>query len=591
MKELSMQVTRAEEGSIRSAEPRKTVQAIIKNIIVLEAPIGTSIESFLIEASKIDPEIIPDLLMGGILDGRLRELAYPITRDATLEPVMLADSDGGRIYRRSLVMLMATAADELWRGIQVRVSYAIPDGGFYCKVMNREPLNQTELDELETRMQSIVQSDDRISKRIASRDEAEALFAARHEDDKVRLLEQRTRNDLTLYSLRGREDYFYGYMVPSTRYLATFKLILSTGGFILQYPRKEQPKELTPITAFGKLVRVFEQADDWLARMGVEDIGRLNQIVREDRAQELILVADALHEQLIAHIAHDIWEQHEKQGVQLVLIAGPSSSGKTTFSKRLAIQLLAHGLQPFTVEMDMYFIDRELTPRDRNGDYDFEALHAINLPLFNRHLLQLMAGEETQLAHFDFVKGKSSNGIIAKLKPNQIIIVEGIHGLNPGLVPDIPSDKIYRIYVSALTQLNTDIHNRVSTTDVRLLRRIVRDAQHRGYTATDTLLRWPSVRRGEKENIFPYQENADAMFNSALVYELAALRPLAEPLLLQVDPGTPPYIEANRLLSFLRWVQPLSITQQAMIPDTSLLREFIGGSILDDYIPGGIHKG
>lgn len=591
MKELSMQVTRAEESSIRFSEPRKTVQATINNTIVLEAPIGTSIESFLIEASKTDLQIAPGLLMGGILDGRLRELAYPITRDATLEPVLLTDSDGGRIYRRSLVMLMATAADELWPGIQVRVSYAIPDGGFYCKVMNREPLNQKELDDLETRMQSIVQSDDRISKRIASRDEAEALFAARHEDDKVRLLEQRTRNDLTLYSLRGREDYFYGYMVPSTRYLATFKLILGTGGFILQYPRKEQPKELTSITAFGKLVRVFEQADDWLSRMGVEDIGRLNQIVREDRAQELILVADALHEQLIAHIAHDIWEQHEKQGVQLVLIAGPSSSGKTTFSKRLAIQLLAHGLQPFTVEMDMYFIDRELTPRDRNGDYDFESLQAINLPLFNRHLLQLMAGEETQLAHFDFVKGKSGNGIIAKLKPNQIIIVEGIHGLNPGLVPDIPSDKIYRIYVSALTQLNTDIHNRVSTTDVRLLRRIVRDAQHRGYSATDTLLRWPSVRRGEKENIFPYQENADAMFNSALVYELAALRPLAEPLLLQVDQGTPPYIEANRLLSFLRWVQPLSLAQQAMIPDTSLLREFIGGSILDDYIPGGIHKG
>ena len=238
----------------------------------------------------------------------------------------------------------------------------------------------------------------------------------------------------------------------------------------------------------------------------------------------------------------------------------------------------------------MYFVDRELTPRDPKGDYDFAALQAINLPVFNRHLLQLMAGDETRLSHFDFIKGKSSEGITARLKPNQIIIVEGIHGLNPGLVPEIPAEKIYRIYVSALTQLNTDIHNRVSTTDVRLLRRIVRDAQHRGYSATDTLLRWQSVRRGEKLNIFPYQENAHAMFNSALVYELAALRPLAEPLLLQVEPGTPPHIEANRLLSFLRWVQPLSPAQQAMIPDTSLLREFIGGSILHDYLPGSIHK-
>ncbi len=582
-----MQVTKAEQEQIRSAKPRKTVQVTIKNEILLEGSIGTSIESFLIEASKIDKTIIVDLLMGGILDGRLRELAYPITRDATLEPVLLTDSDGGRIYRRSLIMLMATAADELWSGIQVSVSYAIPDGGFYCRLLNHQPLNQKELDQLEAKMRAIVDNDDPITKRVASRDEAAALFAARHEDDKVRLLEQRTRNDLTLYALRGREDYFYGYMLPSTRYLATFRLILSADGFILQYPRREKPTALTPIAAFGKLVRVFEQADDWLSRMGVEDIGRLNQIVRENRAQELILVADALHEQLIAHIAHDIWEQHEKQHVQLVLIAGPSSSGKTTFSKRLAIQLLAHGLQPYTVEMDMYFVDRELTPRDAKGDYDFEALQAINLPTFNRHLLQLMAGEETRLSHFDFIKGKSGEGVTAKLRPNQIIIVEGIHGLNPGLVPDIPSEKIYRIYVSALTQLNTDIHNRISTTDVRLLRRIVRDAQHRGYTATDTLLRWQSVRRGEKQNIFPYQENAHAMFNSALVYELAALRPLAEPLLLQVEPGTPPHIEANRLLSFLRWVQPLSPAQVAMIPDTSLLREFIGGSILDDYLPGG----
>ncbi len=585
-----MQLTSAEQSRIRSAKPRKTVQVTIKNDILLEGPIGTSIESFLIEACKSDKTIAADLLMGGIVDGRLRELAYPIMRDVTLEPVLLTSSDGGRIYRRSLVMLLATAVDELWQGTQVSVSYAIPEGGFYCQMINRPQLTEDELQQLEQQMRAIVASDDPISKRTAGRDEAAALFANRDEDGKVRLLEQRTRNDLTLYNLRGREDYYYGYMLPSTRYLRTFRLISTMGGFVLQYPRKENPTDLPQIEAVGKLVQVFQQADGWLARLGVEDIGRLNQIVREDRAQELILVAEALHEQRIANIAHDIWEQHEHHQVQLILIAGPSSSGKTTFSKRLAIQLLAHGLQPFTVEMDMYFVDRELTPRDAKGEYDFEALQAINLPIFNRHLLQLMAGEETRLAHFDFIKGKSGDGILARLRPNQIIIVEGIHGLNPGLVPDIPSEKIYRIYVSALTQLNTDIHNRVSTTDVRLMRRIVRDAQHRGYSATDTLLRWQSVRRGEKQNIFPYQENAHALFNSALVYELAALRPLAEPLLLQVEPGTPPHIEANRLLSFLRWVQPLSPAQEAMIPDTSLLREFIGGSILDDYLPGGIHK-
>jgi uridine kinase len=271
-----------------------------------------------------------------------------------------------------------------------------------------------------------------------------------------------------------------------------------------------------------------------------------------------------------------------------VLIAGPSSSGKTTCSKRLAIQLLAHGLRPFTLELDNYFIDRDLTPRDEEGNYDFESLGAINLPLFNTHLLDLIQGAEVQLPRFDFVLGKSIAGSVARLTENQILIIEGIHGMNPALVTKIPPERIFRVYVSALTQLNVDSHNRVSTTDVRMLRRICRDAVQRGHSATATITQWPSVRRGEKRNIFPYQENADVMFNSALTYELAALRPIVEPLLLQVEPGTRPFIEANRLLSFLRWVRPLTPRQQALIPDTSLLREFIGGSILQDYQPGDL---
>ncbi len=439
-------------------------------------------------------------------------------------------------------------------------------------------------------MREIVQADEVITKRIAPLEEATRLFISRDEDDKVRLLEQRTRNEMTLYGLQDREDYYYGYMLPSTRYMNYFKLIRVNGGFILQYPQKEAPTELPPIDTKSKLITVFQEADDWLERMGVEDMGRLNRIVRSDHVHELILIAEALHEQRIAYIVQDIRDQHQKRNVQLVLISGPSSSGKTTFSKRLAIQLLAHGLRPFTVELDNYFVNRELTPKDESGEYNFEALGAVDTQLFNQHLLQLMAGKEAQLPRYDFVHGKSVEGRLAQLKYNEIIIVEGIHGLNPGLVPDIPPDRIYRIYVSALTSLNTDAHNRIPTTDVRLMRRIVRDAQHRGYSATDTLIRWPSVRRGEKENIFPYQENADAMFNSALVYELAALRPWAEPLLLQVEPGTAPHIEANRLLSFLRWVQPLSPRQQAMIPDTSLLREFIGNSSLEEYHPGEMNN-
>jgi uridine kinase len=582
-------VTQPISTTVTLSQPREAVRVTFKNGIVLEGAVGTPIEAFLkvyLAQNGGDEK----LLMGGVLDGRLRELAYPVMRDGTLDQVLLSSSDGGRIYRRSLVMLMTTAAEELHPGIKVSVRYSIPEGGFYCKLLNHKPFSQEELEALDAQMRLIVDANEPITKQIVPLEEATALFTAREDDDKIRLLEQRTRNSLTLYGLREREDYYYGYMLPSTGYMRYFQLIGVNGGFILQYPQKENPTTVRPINTFSKIVGVFRQADDWLARMDVEDMGRLNRIIREDRAHELILVAEALHEQHIAHIADEIREQHETKGVQLVLIAGPSSSGKTTFAKRLAIQLFAHGLRPFTVELDNYFVDRELTPKDASGEYDFESIHAINRELFNEQLLQLMAGSQVQLPLFDFVNGKSVPGLKIQLQRNQIIIIEGIHGLNPELVPAIPSDKIYRAYVSALTQLNTDNHNRISTTDVRLLRRIARDAQHRGYTATDTIMRWPSVRNGEKKNIFPYQDNADAMFNSALVYELAALRPLAEPLLLQVEPATPPHIEANRLLSFLRWVQPLSLNQQGMIPDTSLLREFIGASSLHEYHPGEMHR-
>ncbi len=577
------------QPQITRSEPRQMIRVTCTDGLVLEGPVNTSVETFLRAARQQQPGLYSSEIMGGIVDGKLRELAYPIVRDCTLEPILLDTSDGGRIYRRSLVMLMTTAVDELWPGTQVSVRYAIPEGGFYCILLNHASFTENELMRLDQHMRKIVASDDPITKRSVPLEEATTLFASRHEADKVRLLEQRTRNSLTIYSLRSRQDYYYGYMLSSTGYLKHFRLLSANGGFILQYPRKENSTELLPVTAYTKLSTVFNQADAWLQRMDVEDIGRLNQIVRENRVHELILVAEALHEQHVATIAREICQKHDTGGARLVLIAGPSSSGKTTFSKRLAIQLLAHGLRPFTLEMDNYFVDRELTPRDENGEYDFEALETINLSRFNQQLLQLMNGEKIQLPKFDFVLGRSQPGRTARLTDNQIIIVEGIHGLNPGLVPDIPPDSIYRIYVSALTQLNTDTHNRIPTTDVRLLRRIVRDARSRGYSATDTLNRWSSVRRGEKRNIFPYQENADVMFNSALVYELAALRPLAEPLLLQVEPATPPHIEANRLLSFLRWVRPLSDKQTEMIPDTSLLREFVGGSTLHDYHPGEIN--
>lgn len=569
---------------IHPSTPRESIRVTFNDGYILEGAVGTTTHDFLRAAEDRYQYNAP--LMGAIVDGQLRELSYPVRRDANLAPVLLSSSDGGRIYRRSLVLLLAAAAAELWEGCQVSVRYAVPDGGFYCTRLNNKPFTAQELEQLEAHMREIVTADDPITKRSAPLEEIREIYRARGEDDKLRLLETRLRPNLTIYGLRGREDYYYGYMLPSTGFLQYFRLIWVKDGFILQYPRQEAPTTLRPIRAYDKLGKVFHQADEWLQRMQVEDIGRLNRLVaQQHNLDELILVAEALHEQNVAHIAHEITEQRQKRGVQLVLIAGPSSSGKTTFSKRLAIQLLAHGLRPATLEMDNYFVDRDLTPRDANGDFDFEALEAINLKLFNEQLLKLMQGEAVQLPRFDFISGRSEPGRTAQLLKDQILIIEGIHGLNPNLVPQIPKSKIFRVYVSALTQLNIDSHNRVPTTDVRLLRRIVRDARTRGYTATDTLERWGSVRRGEKNNIFPYQENADAMFNSALVYELAALKSIAEPLLLQVEPNTPTHIEAKRLLSFLNWVRPLTLEQVRLIPDTSLLREFIGGSILDDYHP------
>ena len=570
------------------ASPRDTVQVTFVEGFTLEGPVGATIEAFLRAAEPQFPLPYDSPIMGAVLDGRLRELSFCVARDSTLQPVLLSSSDGGRIYRRSLVMLLATAVEELWPKARVNVSYSVSEGGFYCTLLNHGPLAEAELAQLERHMRAIVAEDAPIDKALVSLEDALKLFESRGEDDKLRLLEQRTRNDLTLYTLHGRSDYFYGYMLPSTGSLTVFRLVRAGDGFILQYPRKENPAELAPVETDSKINEVFRQADAWLGKLHVEDIGQLNRIVRRDRIQELVLVAEALHEQRIASIASEISQRHDAQGTRIVLIAGPSSSGKTTFSKRLAIQLLAHGLRPFTLEMDNYFVDRDLTPRDESGAMDFDSLGAVNVPLFNKQLVELTRGDEVRLPRFDFVLGQSLDGRLVQLAENQIIIIEGIHGLNPNLLPSLPRESLFRIYVSALTPLNVDLHNRVPTTDTRLLRRMVRDAAYRGHLATDTLVRWPSVRRGEKRNIFPHQENADIIFNSALVYELAALRPLAEPLLLQVPPQTPAHIEANRLLSFLKWVQPMTPEQVALIPDTSLLREFIGGSILADYHPGNL---
>ena len=393
----------------------------------------------------------------------------------------------------------------------------------------------------------------------------------------IRNLEEYYDNEL-LYSLRGYLNFTQGLMAPSTGCLKYFTLYAYPPGFMLQFPHQSRPTEITHIDPYPKLFDVFEEAGHWLDRLGIRGAGALNDAIVAGRLPEISLVAEALQEARIAKIASEIAALADR--VRVVLVAGPSSSGKTTFAKRLGVQLLANGLRPFPISLDDYFVPRDRTPRDENNELDFETIQALDLELFNRQLLNLMAGKSVQVPRYDFAAGSSSPGQIASLRPDDILIVEGIHGLNPALVPHLPADTIYRVYVSALTQLNLDRHNRINTTDCRLIRRIVRDAATRGYDAAATLQRWDSVIAGEKQNIFPFQEHSDAIFNSALVHELSILRPLAGPLLLQVRPESPHFIESNRLLSLLQWFHSAPAD---FVPDNSILREFIGGSILDSF--------
>jgi uridine kinase len=562
--------------TVRPSEPRQTAQVRFADGRIFEAPVGTTLETYI---KEIDFDL-PAPIVAAHINGDLRELTYHILTDSEVTPITMADSDGMRIYRRSLAFLMINIAEELFPDTQVVIDYALNFGGFYCEVRGHAPFSPEELALIEARMRELVDIDIPIGKKRVPMDEALAYFEAKGHTDKIRLLKARKKDYLTLYTLREAKDYYHGYMVPSTGYLQEFALQPYGPGFVLQYPRRELSSVIQEPVEYPKLVAVFNEYREWMDVMGIPDVGALNEANETGRMREVILVSEALHEQRIARIASDIAEQHPY--VRLVLIAGPSSSGKTTFSKRLSIQLLAHGIRPTTLGLDDFLVNREDTPRDETGDYDYESLHALDLPLFNNVLLRLMDEQEVILPRYDFFTGLRETGETIHISQDHVIIVEGIHGMNPELVRDIPPQLIYRVYVSALTQLNIDQHNRVPTTDTRLLRRIVRDATYRGYSASDTIKRWESVRRGEKRWIFPFQEHADVMFNSALVYELSVLKPFAEPLLLQVKRRTPEHIEAKRLLSFLEWFFPIT---PDLIPDNSILREFIGGSILRDYLP------
>jgi uridine kinase len=572
---------------IRPALPRTSAVVTFPDGRVYEAPLGTTLGELVAAAS--DPELssvppppgatAPAPIVAVLQNGRLRELTRTVTEDCSIVPISTGQGDGVRIYRRSLSFLLMTAAAEVFPGADVSIEHSASTvGGYFCEVRGHTPFTQAELAAIEERMREIVAANEPIVRVPVPVAEAMALFEARGEEEKVRLLAHRQKQQVVLYTMRGRQDFFQGYMVPSTGCLGHFALHAFPPGFLLQFPHQSRPTEVGPITPYPKLFQVYEEAGHWLERLGIRSTGALNDAIAGGRLPEVSLVAEALHEARIADIAQDIAARGDR--IKVVLIAGPSSSGKTTFSKRLAVQLLANGRRPFPIGLDDYFVDRDRTPRDANGQYDYECLGAVDVALFNEQLLRLMAGQETALPHYLFKTGCREAGPTVHLEPGHVIIVEGIHGLNPALVPGLPAECVYRVYVSALTQLNLDRHNRVSTTDSRLIRRIVRDAAQRGYTATDTLARWESVTRGEKLHIFPFQENSDAVFNSALVHELAVLRPLAQPLLLQVRHDRPEYVEANRLLSFLQWFLPAA---PDIVPDNSILREFVGGSILESF--------
>jgi uridine kinase len=518
---------------------------------------------------------MPYLIANAKVNNKTESLNYQIFRPRHVEFVDISDSSAMRTYVRSLCFILAKAVDDLLPNAQMHIEHAVARG-YYFKIHADKPVGDKELDEIRARMREIVDADLPFVQVEKETSEVVKLFRENRREDKALLLETSDMVYARYSKLDDYVDYFYGCLTPSSGYIKIFDIIRYNGGFLLCVPNRQNPVELEPFVRQDRLLKVYREHAKFLRISNLNNVGDLNRAKQENKMSEVIQVAEAYQAKQIADIAEEITRKFKEDGVRVVLISGPSSSGKTTFRKRLEIQLLVNMLRPVGLGLDDYFVEREDTPLDEFGNKDFESLYALDLPLFEKDLLSLMNGDEVALPTYNFVTGKREyNGHRLKLDDNNILIAEGIHALNPELTAHIASEKKYMIYVSALTSISLDNHNWIPASDNRLLRRMVRDARYRGYTAVDTLSRWSSVRRGEDKWIFPYQENADVMFNSAMIYELAALRRHAEPVLEQVPRTAPEHAEAYRLLKFLRYFNYITDKE---LPPTSLLREFLGGS-------------
>lgn len=543
------------------------------NQSIYEVKEGTTLSDL---AKQVQLPQEPIILLA-YMDGKLRELFTPMTKDCHVRFVTLKEQAGYMAYKRTATLMFLKACEDLLgtgATTKIALDYSIGNS-IFCDFLEDRVIDEAFARSIQKRMEELAKANLPITKRSLDTDQAAKYFDRIGFKGKKELFQFRRESKMNIYSLDGYDNYFYGYMAPSTGYISAFLVSAYQHGVVLQIPKRKQTEEIVPFTPQPKLFHVMQRSREWTKTMGVDTVGALNDEITHGNINHLILLQEGLQEKLLADIADEIVSKNKR----IILIAGPSSSGKTTFSHRLSIQLQIAGLTPHPVSMDDYFLDRELSPRDENGNYNFETIASLDVDLLTKHINQLLDGEEIDVPSYNFITGKREyHGHKLKIGEKDVLVMEGIHGLNGTLTNEIPEDAKYRIYVSALNQINLDEHNRIPSSDGRLLRRIVRDATTRGNDARETISRWDSVRKGEEDNIFPYQEEADVMFNSAQIYEIAVLKQYAEPLLFAVPRDCPEYQEAKRLLKFLEYF--LNIPSEA-IPKTSLLREFIGGSCFE----------